>query len=251
MNETIKTLSGLRTVHGGFSDRAITDDDMRAIVQASVRAANASARQSYSLVVLDDAATMRAVCGYSGSRAIVFCVDFSRIDAVARHMGYRETPEDLVQFITASVDVSLAAQTAVIAAKSLGIDSLVTNGAHRAKMDDVYALLGLPEKHCFPLITLVLGYPEREPDCLKGRLSSTGVVHYGKYVPLSEADIGELIAAYDDDSRRLGLNPDWRNQGFAHYLDWFYSKWNGPTEPAQLRDIADRLERSGFLGGGK
>jgi hypothetical protein len=118
-------------------------------------------------------------------------------------------------------------------------------------MDDVFALLALPEKYCFPLITLVLGYPEKEPDYLKGRLSGAGVVHYGKYAPLSESDINELIAAYDDDALRLGINPDWRKQGFAHYLDWFYSKWNGPTDPAQLRDFAARLERSGFLDGFK
>jgi nitroreductase len=245
----MKTLSGLRTVHGGFSDRSITGDDLRAILQASVRAANASGRQSYSLIVLDDAATMRSVCGYSGSKAIVFCVDFSRIATVALHMGYQDQFVDLVEFITASVDVSLAVQTAVIAAKSLGIDSLITNGVHRAKMEDVYPLLGLPEKYCFPLITLVLGYPEKEPENLKGRLSGAGIVHYGKYAPLSERDIGELIAAYDDDSLRLGINPDWRKQGFAHYLDWFYSKWNGLTDTVQVRDIAGHLERSGFLEG--
>ena len=52
MNETIKTIHSLRTIHGDFSDKKIPDSDFDAILDASVRAANASARQSYSIIVI-------------------------------------------------------------------------------------------------------------------------------------------------------------------------------------------------------
>ena len=47
MNDTIKTINSLRTIHGNFSEREIKDEDIRVILGACVRAANASARQSY------------------------------------------------------------------------------------------------------------------------------------------------------------------------------------------------------------
>ena len=57
-NETLKTIHSLRTIHGNFSDKAVPDDTIRLIIGASVRAANASAYQSYSIVVVKDAATI-------------------------------------------------------------------------------------------------------------------------------------------------------------------------------------------------
>ncbi len=248
MNDTLRTIGGLRSIHGNFSARPIADADMEAIIGAAVRAANASARQSYSMVVLDDAASMREVTGYSGARMIVFCADFSRIEATSRRLGHGDFPVGLTEFVNAAMDTSFAAQTAVIAAKSLGIDSLLTNGIHRASLDRVYGILGLPERLCFPLIALVLGYPAEEPHGLKGRLCGAGVVHLGRYRPLTEGEADSLIAEYDDETRNLGINPGWKNQGFDHYLDWFYAKWSGKTPADKERELADRLRQCGFLG---
>ena len=77
-------------------------------------------------------------------------------------------------FVTGSTNTILAAQTAVIAAKSLGIDSLLTNGVHRGDMERLWEMLGLPRQYCFPLIALVLGYAAKEPAYQKGRLSGPG-----------------------------------------------------------------------------
>lgn len=247
MNETIATIDGLRTIHGDFSDKPVSDADLTTIIESSVCAANASARQSYSMVVLDDQKTMKSLFGYSGSRAIVYCVDFSRLVAVAANLGYESPFVDFVQFMTGSIDAMLVAQTAAIAAKSLGIDTLFTNGIHRADIGKVYSILNLPERYCFPLIVLVFGYPIAEPAFRKGRLSGPGVVHYRKYAALSAGEIADIVEAYDDRDRHLGLNPSWKEQGYAHYLDWFYRKWNGPTDPAKLAELTARLEKSGFM----
>lgn len=247
MNDTLKTIGGLRSVHGNFSARAIEDADVETIIGAAVRAANASARQSYSMIVLDDKEAMRELTGYTGARMIVFCVDYSRIEATSVRLGHGPFPVDLTEFVNGAMDTSFAAQTAVIAAKSLGIDSLLTNGLHRAKLDRVYEILGLPERLCFPLIALALGYPAEEPHGLKGRLRGAGVVHYGRFRPITDEQADSLIAEYDDESRNLGLNPGWKQQGFDHYLDWFYTKWSGKTPVDKQRELADRLRRCGFL----
>jgi nitroreductase len=247
MNETMKTIYSLRSVHGDFSAKKIPDGDMAAIIDAALRAANASARQSYSMVALDDRGAMRRISGYEGDRLIVFCVDFSRLDDVGKRLGHDKPFVDFTSFVTGAIDAILAAQTACVAARSLGVDSLFTNGIHRAPLDSVYAELALPERLCFPLIALVLGYPESEPDFAKGRVSGRGIVHYGKYSPLSEGEIDSLVGEYDDPGRHLGLYGNWKADGYAHYLDWFYERWQGLAPADKNAEMKERLEKSGFM----
>ena len=244
MNETLQTIHALRTIHGDFSDKQVSDDDLATIVEASVRAASASARQSYSIVIVDDPETMNELCGYRASRLLLYCVDFNRIGDLAAHLGCSYDETELVSFVTGTIDTMLAAQTAAIAAKSLGIDSFFTNGVHRGDMRRIYEILDLPEKGCFPLIALLLGYAADEPAFQKGRLSGAGVVHRGRYQRLSEEEAAALVAEHDDPERHLGLVSDWKEQGHEHYLEWFYKDWSGPMDASQFYEI---LGRAGFL----
>jgi hypothetical protein len=169
---------------------------------------------------------MKQLSGFQGSAGLVFCVDYNRIMDTAAHLGHPFTAEGVVPFVTGSTDTILAAQTAAIAARSLGIDSLFTNGVHRGDMQRVYDLLDLPAQRCFPLIMLVLGYADEEPTALKGRLNGPGVIHRGKYHRLTADELDDLVAQYDDPTTHLGLSDLWREQGMAHYLDWFYTVWS-------------------------
>jgi nitroreductase len=112
MNETLRTIHSLRTIHGGFSEREVSDADLTTILEASVRAANASGCQSYAIVVLDDRAKMKELFSYQGSRALIFCVDFTRIMALAKHLGHEFDNDHIIGFITGTMDTMLAAQTA-------------------------------------------------------------------------------------------------------------------------------------------
>ncbi len=51
-NETLKTLQSLRTIHGNFTDQEIPSNQIDEILSAGVRAANASALQRYSIIVV-------------------------------------------------------------------------------------------------------------------------------------------------------------------------------------------------------
>lgn len=248
MNDTLKTIHSLRSIHGNFSSQEIRDEDLKLILDACVRAANASARQNYSIVVVEDRDPMKKLSGFAASKALVFCVDYSRIIDVAEHLGYQFSVDGVIPFVTGSMDTILAAQTAAIAAKSMGIDSLFTNSIHRGDMTRVYELLDLPKKYCFPLITLLLGYPREEPSYLKGRLSGPGVVHYGKYHRATTDELEALVQQYSDPEKRLALNDKWIREGFEHYLDWFYKVWStrgGKRDgKSQMYEI---LESIGFL----
>jgi len=247
MNETLKTLHSLRSIHGNFSDREVSGEDLQIILNASVRAANASARQAYSIIVVEDRDLMRQLCGYAGSKLLLFCVDSNRLVAMAEHLGHTYLEESVVSFVTGSTDTILAAQTAAVAAKSLGIDSLFTNGVHRGDMNRVFKLLDLPEKRCFPLIALVLGYPLQEPEYQKGRWTGAGVIHYGTYHPITTEELDTLVQHYDDPDVHMGLNDAWKDQGFAHYLDWFFEVWIGRGGPKTGKSqMFELLERAGF-----
>jgi nitroreductase len=248
VNETIKTIGSLRSIHGNFLDKPLPESALQTILQASLRAANASNMQSYSIVVVKDRAKMKAVCTYQGSCMLLYCVDFNRLKASAESLGYSYYPDNIESFVTASINTSLAAQTAAIAAKSLGVDSLITNGIHRGDMERVWKLLDLPQTSCFPLLALVLGYPTEEPPYQKGRLNGVGVIHYDNYHRLTKDEVAEITRQYDDTERHLALNENWKVQGYNHYMDWWFKDWLRGSKPTDRETQMLRfLRRSGFV----
>ncbi|NPE07780.1 MAG: nitroreductase [Asgard group archaeon] len=221
MNETIKIIQNMRTIRK-FSDKKISKKDLELIINSSVRAANSSRRQNYSIIVVDEKETLDQLF-YGSNKGLVFCLDFNRLIDTAKHLGYDYDPKDIRLFIIGSIDTILAAQTATIAAKSLGIDSIFTNSIHRAKIEDVYKHFNLPEQYCFPLIALGLGYPEEEPKWKMGRLSGPGLVHDNKYQRLTSEELDQLVKDYDDQDLKLGVPAEsLAEQGFERYLDWFF-----------------------------
>lgn len=248
-NVTLKTIHNLRTIHGNFTDQSISDDHIQQILNASIQAANASNMQSYSIIVTKDRKKMQAVCGYQGSAMLVFCADHNRIHASAKQLGYTYYSDNIVSFVTASMNTMLAAQTAVIAAKSLGIDSLLTNGLHRGDMERVWKILDLPEQHCFPMIALVLGYPTEEPDHDRGRLDGPGIIHEEMYHRVTEEELKEITRKYDDKNAHIALYDNWDKDGYAHFQDWLYKDWLGAeSKPStQETQMFKLLRRSGYM----
>jgi nitroreductase len=248
VNETLKTIRSLRTIHGNFLDKPLPESDLQTILQATIRAANASNMQSYSIVVVKDRAKMKAVCTYQGSCMLLYCVDFNRLRASAESLGYSYFPDNIEEFVIASINASLAAQTAVITAKSMGIDSLVTNGIHRGDMERVWKLLDLPQTYCFPLIALVLGYPTEEPPYQMGRLDGPGVIHYESYHRPTKDEVRDITSQYDETERHLALNENWKAQGYKHYMDWWFKDWLDDSKPTDRETQMLRfLRRSGFV----
>lgn len=249
MNETLKTIHSLRTIHGNFTSQEVKDEDVKTILEACVRSANASARQSYSVVVVKDRDLIKTLNGFVGNRALIFCIDYNRIIDTAKHLNHSFSANGIIQFVTGSTDTILAAQTAAIAAKSIGIDSMFTNGIHRGDVNRVYELLDLPKEYCFPLISLILGYPKKEPDHLKGRINGPGIIHHDRYQRLTTEELDQLVKEYDDPGNHMGLNEIWEKEGFNHYLDWFFKVWSARGDkPEGKSQVAEILENIGFRG---
>lgn len=246
-NETLKTLQDLRSIRN-FSDKDISSEDLEAILHSSVCAANASSRQSYSIVVVEDNELLKQFF-YGANKGLLFCIDYNRIIDMATHTKNDFEVFGPRAFVTGSTDTILVAQTATIAAKSLGIDSLFTNSVHRAPFAEVYKAFNLPEKYCFPLIALCLGYPEEEPIFKKGRLKGAGVIHYGKYKRMNSNEMDELLNDYTITENRLSNIPadKLKENGYEHFLDWFYQAWSKRGFPQPLEDFYDILIKTGFF----
>jgi hypothetical protein len=203
--------------------------------------------QSYSIVVVKDREIMKQVCTYRGSCLLLYCVDYNRMKTLAEHLGHSFFPDNMTEFVTAGINTVLAVQTAAIAARSLGIDYLITNGIHRGDMARLWKLLDLPAQHCFPLIAMVLGYPTAEPAFQKGRLDGPGIIHYEKYHKLTKDETEEMVRQYDDPQRHLALE-SWNAGQSRHYLDWVFTQWwPAPKPTEQETQILRFLKRSGFV----
>ena len=251
-NETLKTIQDLHTTHGSFKDEVIPREDIESIINASVRASNASARQSYSVIVVEDRKKQEELTGYVGSATLIYCVDYTRITDMAEHLNCTFENDPVHAFVTGSTDTILAAQTAVIAARSLGIDSLLTNGIHRGKINRVYELLDLPQRSCFPLVALVIGYADEPHGKAKGRLDGPGIVHWEKYHRTTAEERDNIVARYDSEEENIGLNYNWKNTEISHYLEWFYTKWCRPFDASADHpgEITKQLVKSSFLSPG-
>ncbi len=248
MNETLKTLKNIRTIHGNFTKQNISDEDLNTILQTTLRAPNAGNMQTYSIISIKDRDVMKELFAYKGSVALVFCADHNRQVAAAKQLGHNFKPNTIGWFITASTDAVLAAQTASITAQSLGIDTLFTTALYRGDFTRTKRILNLPDKYCFPIITLILGYPKSEPKYLKGRYSGKGLLHDGKYEKLNETEITEMIEQYDNLENRLGIPVlgHWEKNN-KHLLDKIFSFWGNGGATESSKQLYDSLKLTGYL----
>lgn len=118
MNEILKNISNLKTTRSNnFSEDKISNEDLEIILQSSVRAPNASNRQSYSIIILNE--IEQEELGLKGDKVLLYVIDFYRHECLKKYLGSNISFEHFQPFITGIIDVSLAIQNAVIAANSL------------------------------------------------------------------------------------------------------------------------------------
>lgn len=246
MNKTLETLHSMRSIRK-FSDMEIEGKKLEEILEATLRTANSGGRQVYSVVVIDDRKLLDEYF-YKANKALVFCVDFNRWIDCANHLNHSIQIGDIRGFFLGNIDAIMASQTAIIAAKSLGIDSLATSSLFRIELEKVYKILNLPDKHCFPLISICLGYAKEEPEHLKGRVRK-GVIHYNKYQRLSSKEIEEVVDEYDKEENHFSslTKEDLQKEGYKGFLDSYFSNWNGSFPEEQIIDCYKKLKKVGFF----
>lgn len=241
MNETVKILKAHCSVRK-FKDRAVEPEKLETIIEAAQWAPTSSHFQAYTIIRIDDPAKRKIIAALAGGQKwvekapvfLIFCANLLRSkkhwkDLDSTIFGNTE------MLIMATVDATLVAQKAMIAAQSLGLGGVFIGGI-RNDLDQVSALLNLPEL-VYPVFGMCLGYAaEQNPQ--KPRLPKE--VIFKQEVYHDEAD-QELIEEYEELVRSYYKD---RDSGLE---DISWSKRSAAYMMAKPRlDVGPHLREKGF-----
>jgi FMN reductase (NADPH) len=194
----------LDLIHKHTSVRCYISDPLPALVIetiiASAQCASTSSNlQAYCVVAVTDEVKRVRLSELCGNQAhireapvfLVWCADLARLERICQLRGYIQVTEYTENFLISTIDASIAAQNAALAAESLGL-GICYIGSIRNNPTDVIALLGLP-KLTFPVIGMTLGWPEKQSD-IKPRLPLRTVLHWDTF---DRAGEDSSLQAYD------------------------------------------------------
>lgn len=188
LNPTLETILAHRSVRS-YLREPLEPGTLELLIAAAQSAPSSSNLQVWSAVAVEDPARKARLAELaSGQKHIdeaplllVFLADTSRLAAIAKSRGISsEGLRYLDTFLMATIDAALAAQSALIAAESLGLGTVYI-GALRNKPEAVARELNL-RPGVSPLFGLCVGRPDpARPAAVKPRLSQRAVVFREQY----------------------------------------------------------------------
>lgn len=210
-----------------YLDIDVTESQVATIVAAAQRASSWSNLQAWSVIEVRDSGRKRRIAAAIGGAPyveeapvfLVWVADLARNDAVMRKQGVEaETLNLMDHTLVCALDVGIVAQSALLAAESLGLGGVFVGGIRNAP-EAVISELTLPLL-TFPMVGMAIGVPHpEEATGAKPRLPLTGVLHKEQY---------------DDDA--------WRDAAAAYDAEYReYFEGQGMTNRSWTETIAARL----------
>jgi FMN reductase (NADPH) len=189
-----------------YKPDAVSVAVIEAVVEAGQHASTSSNLQTYSVIVVTEAVRREQLSVLCANQAFVreapvflaWCADLARLDRACQLQGYTQITGYVENFLVATIDTSLVAQNAILAAESLGLGACYV-GALRNHPREVLSLLGLP-KLVFPIFGMTLGWPAKEART-KPRLPVRAVLHWEQY----NSDQDDALAEYDRSMAETGI----------------------------------------------
>lgn len=196
MNDVIKLLKSHRSIRK-FSDRPISSELLRELIEAGQGAATSSHVQAYTVIHVKNQANREQIAELAGGQGyiatcsdfLVFCADMKRPTEASERTGANVVRGMTEQLLVATVDTALMAQNVAVAAESEGLGICYIGGI-RNNPQQISDLLRLP-KHVYPVFGMCLGYPDQAPE-VKPRLPVKAVLKEDYY---TEDD--EQVEAFD------------------------------------------------------
>ncbi|MEI7026955.1 oxygen-insensitive NADPH nitroreductase [Paenibacillus sp. y28] len=227
-NETLELLLRHRSIRK-FTADPISKEQIEAIVGAAQMASTSSNVQAYSIIGVIDADLKRGLAALAGNQAyieqcplfLVWCADLHRLDAASRKHGVEPAMDFTENLLVSTVDTSLAAQNAAIAAESLGL-GIVYIGGIRNHPAAVCELLKLPPL-VYPVFGMCVGVPAQDPGS-RPRLAPGAVYHENVYRSVEPEDA--LLEEYDQRLR-------------SYYLE----RTGGKRDTTWTREMADKYSK--------
>jgi len=225
MNETMTLLTNRRSYRNFDEEYRLSDEELALILKAARQAPTWMNGQFYSIFVLQDKDTRKKLVEWNpgnphmlkSSVFLIFAGDLYRTQLVSEANGSENHTSDTIDsLLVATTDASLALGSAVLAAESLGLGSVVV-GSIRKHSKEISELLELPDG-MFPLFGLSIGKPIVEMKT-KPRLPEETVIHYEKFQPYTYA----LIEEYDKVMEKFGEARETK-KWTVKFADYFSAK---------------------------
>ncbi|MEH7236978.1 oxygen-insensitive NADPH nitroreductase [Bacillus sp. JJ1562] len=231
MNSVIETIMNHRSIRK-FEEKLLTDEQIRAIVECAQAASTSSFIQAYSIIGIKDQNKKQRLAEIVGNQAyvadnghfFVFCGDLHRHQVISEieEKDLTTSLGSTEKFMVATIDATLAAQNAVLAAESMGLGACYIGGL-RNNLDEVCEILNIP-KFVIPLFGIAVGYPAQMPD-RKPRLPFEHIYHEDEY-------------QQDEGLFKQGLST--YNQTITNY---YTQRTNGKRSDTWTGQMADMLEK--------
>jgi nitroreductase len=232
----------------GFLPRRLPEGTLETLVAAAQSASTSSNLQFWSVVAVEETARRSRLAELAGQQQfirdapllLVWLADLSRLDRIAAEdQAQVDGTHYLEEFIVGVVDAALAAQSALIAAESLGLGAVYI-GAMRNLPERIAEELALPP-HVFAVFGMSVGYPDPARETgIKPRLPQSLVLHREQY---SAAPRGDAVDGYNATMREFQ-----REQGMKA-IDWTQQCFNRVKNAEALRGrdrMREALRNLGF-----
>lgn len=177
----------------------VPDDLLEQALAAGLRASSSGNMQTYSIIVTRDRALreqlyephMEQNMVLDAPVLLTFCADFRRMRHWLRLSDAPDNFDNIMSFMIAAIDATLASQNVALAAEALGL-GICYMGSTLANCDQIGRLLCLPPGVA-PVVGFSLGWPDEDP-APRDRLPLCGLVHDETYHDYSDDDIRAIYA---------------------------------------------------------
>lgn len=238
MNETLQMIHQRRSVRA-YEDRPVERETVDAIIHAAMRAPTAGNLMLYSILEIADPALKEELAQSCDNQAfiaraplvLIFLADYQRwmdafvaseVPASCEAKGEEMRSPGEGDLLLACCDALIAAQTAVIAAESLGLGSCYI-GDIMERYEHHRELLDLP-RYAFPVTMVCFGYPtpaarERE---LTTRFRQDAIHFRDRYRRLDDEALRTML---ETRGRSRGMGED-ANVGLRTYWRKFSADYS-------------------------
>jgi nitroreductase len=240
MNQTIELLLNRKSVRA-YEEKEVSGEAKEKIIAAALRAPTAGNMMLYSIIEVTEQGTKDKLVRTCDNQpfiarapfVLLFLADYQRwydtfqvsgVEQLCEQNGIAMRKPGEGDLFLACCDALIAAQTAVIAAESLGIGSCYI-GDIMENYEEHRELFELP-KYTFPISLVCFGYPTRQQQerALTRRFDKRYIVFEDRYSRLGSEELEELVRGRQE--RVFGEREEVRgarNIGQMMYLQKFDS----------------------------
>jgi len=207
MNETLEIIQNRRSIRA-FEDKLIDRDAVDIIINAAMRSPTAGNMMLYSIIEIDDQSIKDKLVESCDNQpfiaksplVLLFLADYQRwfdffvgsdVQSYCETQGKKFRYPGEGDLMLACCDTLIAAQTAVIAAESLGIGSCYI-GDIMENYEFHQELFNLPQ-YTFPITMLCLGYPKLSTGKLTPRFPQENIHFKNSYQRVDQSTLEKMF----------------------------------------------------------